>query len=218
MGEQIMTNLGQVKVSPRDQQVLNLLVQGCSNKELGDQLNISPRTVKQHLRMLFLRAGVLDGRKWVKLARSVHEGDSAVMTPCAGLNLMESQISILVWEGLTNREIGKIVGTSEQMIKNHLRSAFDKLGVWSRLELSMYMASGGGKGRLPETSRPNSQGTIDRSTPIPDMAELRRRSQGMRLDSNLRRRGLCSLRLPLLSTSCLIRDLHNFFQSVSATN
>jgi len=31
----------------------------------------------------------------------------------------------LIWEGLTNREIGKIVGTSEQMIKNHLRSAVD---------------------------------------------------------------------------------------------
>jgi DNA-binding NarL/FixJ family response regulator len=165
MGEQIVTNLGQVKVSPRDQQVLNLLVQGCSNKEIGDQLNISPSTVKQHLRMLFVRAGIFDGRKRVKLARSVHEGDSAVMTACAGLNLMESQISILVWEGLTNREIGKIVGTSEQMIKNHLRSAFDKLGVWSRLELAMYMTSGGGKGRLPETSRPNSPGTIghDRS-------------------------------------------------------
>ena len=142
MGEQIMTNLGQVKVTPRDQQVMNLLVQGCSNKEIGDQLNISPSTVKQHLRMLFVRAGIVDGRKRVKLARSVHEGDSAVMTPCAGLNLMESQISILVSDGLTNREIGKIVGTSEQMIKNHLRSAFDKLGVWSRLELAMYIASG----------------------------------------------------------------------------
>jgi DNA-binding NarL/FixJ family response regulator len=170
MGEQIVINLVQVKVSPRDQQVLNLLVQGCSNKEIGDQLNISPRTVKQHLRMLFLRAGILDGRKRVKLARSVHEGDSAVMTPCARLNLIESQISILVWEGLTNREIGKIVGTSEQMIKNHLHSAFDKLGVWSRLELAMYMASGGGKSRLPETSHSNSSGTIDRSTLIPDMA------------------------------------------------
>jgi DNA-binding NarL/FixJ family response regulator len=170
IGEQIMANLFPVKVSPRDQQVLNLLVQGCSNKEIGDQLNISPRTVKQHLRMLFLRAGILDGRKRVKLARSVHEGDGAVMTPCAGLNLLESQISILVWEGLTNREIGKIVGTSEQMIKNHLHSAFDKLGVWSRLELAMYMASGGGKGRLPETSHPNPPGTIDRSTLIPDMA------------------------------------------------
>jgi DNA-binding NarL/FixJ family response regulator len=153
MGEQIMTNLGQVKVFPRDQQVLNLLVQGCSNKEIVDQLNISPRTVKQHLRMLFLRAGILDGRKRVKLARHAHTDKSTVMTPCAGLNPMESQISIPVWEGLTNQAIAKIVGTSEQMIKNNLSSAFDKLGVWSRLEMAMYTDSGGGKGRLPETSR-----------------------------------------------------------------
>ena len=173
MEEQIVSHLGRVKVSPRDRQVLNLLVQGCSNKEIGDQLNISPSTVKQHLRMLFVRAGIFDGRKRVKLARSVHEGDSAVVTACAGLNIMESQISILVWKGLTNREIGKIVGTSEQMIKNHLRSAFDKLGVWSRLELAMYITSGGGKGRLPASSHLNSTGTIDRSTQItliPDMA------------------------------------------------
>jgi DNA-binding NarL/FixJ family response regulator len=47
------------------------------------------------------------------------------------------QISILVWRGLTNREIGKIVGTSEQVIKNHLRSAFDRIGVGNRLELAM---------------------------------------------------------------------------------
>jgi ATP/maltotriose-dependent transcriptional regulator MalT len=29
-----MIDLASVKVTPRDQQVLNLLVQGCSNKEL----------------------------------------------------------------------------------------------------------------------------------------------------------------------------------------
>jgi hypothetical protein len=29
-------------------------------------------------------------------------------------------------------------------VKNHLRSAFDKLGVWSRLELALYVASHGG--------------------------------------------------------------------------
>jgi hypothetical protein len=86
---------------------------------------------------------------------------------------MESQISILVWEALINREIGKIAGTSEQMIKSHLRSAFDKLGVWSRLELAMCMASGGGKGRLPETSHPNSSGMLDRSILIPICPELR---------------------------------------------
>ncbi len=63
-----MIDLNEVKVTPRDQQVLNLLVQGCSNKDIAGQLSISPRTVKQHLRTLFLRAGIRDGRKRVKLA------------------------------------------------------------------------------------------------------------------------------------------------------
>jgi len=66
------------------------------------------------------------------------------MTPREHLTVKEIQIAILVWEGLTNREIGKIVGTTEQVIKNHLRSTFDKLGVWSRLELALYVASHGG--------------------------------------------------------------------------
>ena len=76
------------------------------------------------------------------------------MTPRERLTPKEIQISILVWEGLTNREIGKIVGTTEQVIKNHLRSAFDKVGVWSRLELAMYVASHGGKDWPPESERP----------------------------------------------------------------
>ena len=59
--------------------------------------------------------------------------------------LKEIQVATLVWEGLTNREIGRLMGTSEQVIKNHLRSAFDKLGVWSRLELAMYVASHGAR-------------------------------------------------------------------------
>jgi DNA-binding NarL/FixJ family response regulator len=67
-----MIDLQQVKVTPRDQQVLNLL-QGCSNKEIAGQLNISPRTVKQHLRTLFLRAGIQEGRKRVKLAIAIFE-------------------------------------------------------------------------------------------------------------------------------------------------
>lgn len=67
------------------------------------------------------------------------------MTPRERLTAKETQIATLVWEGLTNREIGKIIGTSEQVIKNHLRSIFDKLGVWSRLELAMYVAAHGGK-------------------------------------------------------------------------
>ena len=63
---EMMDSIG-VKVTPRDRQVLNLLVQGRSNKEIAGQLSISPRTVKQPLRTLFVRAGIRDGRKRVKL-------------------------------------------------------------------------------------------------------------------------------------------------------
>ncbi len=67
------------------------------------------------------------------------------MMPRERLTTKEIQVADLVWQGLTNREIGKLLGTTEQVIKNHLRSTFDKLGVWSRLELAMYVASHGGK-------------------------------------------------------------------------
>jgi len=76
------------------------------------------------------------------------------MMPRECLTPKEVQVAILVWQGLTNREIGKIIGTSEQVIKNHLRSAFDKLGVWSRLELAMYVASHGGKNWPTEDEPP----------------------------------------------------------------
>ncbi len=69
--EQRMINLNEIKITPRDQEVLRLLVQGCSNKEIASHLNISPRTVKQHLRTLFLRAGIKEGRKRVKLATAM---------------------------------------------------------------------------------------------------------------------------------------------------
>jgi DNA-binding NarL/FixJ family response regulator len=68
-----MVDLTGIKITRRDEQVLNLLVQGCSNKEIAEQLNISPRTVKQHLRTLFLRAGIRDGRKRVRLATAAFE-------------------------------------------------------------------------------------------------------------------------------------------------
>jgi DNA-binding NarL/FixJ family response regulator len=66
------------------------------------------------------------------------------MQPCDRLTPKEVRVAVLVWEGLTNREIAKILGTTEQVVKNYLRNTFDKLGVWSRLELALYVANHGG--------------------------------------------------------------------------
>jgi DNA-binding NarL/FixJ family response regulator len=66
------------------------------------------------------------------------------MQPCHQLTAKEVQVATLVWEGLTNRETAALVGTTEQVVKNYLRTTFDKLGVRSRLELAMYIANHGG--------------------------------------------------------------------------
>ena len=66
------------------------------------------------------------------------------MPPRDRLTPKEIKVATLVWEGLTNREIAGTIGTTEQVVKNYLRNTFDKLGVWSRLELALYVASHGG--------------------------------------------------------------------------
>ncbi len=66
------------------------------------------------------------------------------MQPRDRLTAKEIQVATLVWQGLTNKDIAGVLTTSEQVVKNYLRTAFDKLGVWTRLELALYVAGHGG--------------------------------------------------------------------------
>src|SRR5438132_8514570 len=52
----------------REQQIVELLLQGCDNAEIARQLNMARRTVKAHFNRLFLRFGISGGIKRVKLA------------------------------------------------------------------------------------------------------------------------------------------------------
>ena len=50
----------------------------------------------------------------------------------------EMKIVALIVQGCKNREIGLRLGTTEQVIKNYLRSIYDKTGVSDRLELALF--------------------------------------------------------------------------------
>jgi DNA-binding CsgD family transcriptional regulator len=50
----------------------------------------------------------------------------------------ERRVIELVAQGLSNREMAVAMGISEHVIKNKLRSIYDKLGVWNRLELALW--------------------------------------------------------------------------------
>jgi len=83
------------------------------------------------------------------------------MQPRQRLTPKEIQVATLVWEGLTNREIARLVGTIEQVVKNYLRTTFDKVGVWSRLELALYVANHRGAGWTKELGANASDSTPD---------------------------------------------------------
>jgi DNA-binding NarL/FixJ family response regulator len=58
--------------------------------------------------------------------------------PNAALTPKQAEVVRLVCEGLRNREIAARLVISEQTVKNHLRTIFEKLHVGDRLELALY--------------------------------------------------------------------------------
>ena len=55
-----------------------------------------------------------------------------------GLTPRELQVVAAVVEGYTNKDIAKLYTLSEDTVKHHLSSIFDKTGVSSRLELALF--------------------------------------------------------------------------------
>ena len=60
-----------IQLTPRERDVVELLLLGCDNTEISKNLNIAPRTVKAHFSRLYLRFGIADGIKRVKLCNLV---------------------------------------------------------------------------------------------------------------------------------------------------
>jgi DNA-binding NarL/FixJ family response regulator len=80
-----------VRLGPREQQIVELLLQGCDNAEIARQLNMARRTVKAHFNRLFLRFGISGGIKRVKLATLLYRRQQ-----CLEQNAMElvSQVNV----------------------------------------------------------------------------------------------------------------------------
>lgn len=67
-----------VRLGPREQQIVELLLQGCDNAEIASQLKMARRTVKAHFNRLFLRFGITGGIKRVKLATLLYRRQSCL--------------------------------------------------------------------------------------------------------------------------------------------
>jgi DNA-binding NarL/FixJ family response regulator len=73
-----------VRLGPREQQIVELLLQGCDNAEIASQLKMARRTVKAHFNRLFLRFGINDGIKRVKLATLLYRRQACLQMDVMG--------------------------------------------------------------------------------------------------------------------------------------
>lgn len=130
----------------REGECIDLLLMGCCDKDIGERLGISPRTVKQHMSRLYERLGIRSenyGCPRVKLAMMlIGEPEQAEIT-LPRLTGRDLTIIRLVTKALSNREIAALTVTTEQVIKNRLKVINDVTGTSSRLELSLWAARAG---------------------------------------------------------------------------
>ena len=85
-------------------------------------------------------------RRVARGQRCVQRGNLATMPPPDDvgarvrdrLTPKEMQIVALIVQGRKNKDIAQQLNTKEQVIKNYLRSIYDKIGVSDRLELALF--------------------------------------------------------------------------------
>lgn len=77
------------------------------------------------------------------------------------LSKREDEIAHMVAEGFSNRQISERLDLSEHTIKNYLFRVFEKLGVSTRVELTLYALK---RGKVPRT-RPQAADALPRTEP-----------------------------------------------------
>jgi DNA-binding NarL/FixJ family response regulator len=77
------------------------------------------------------------------------------------LSKREEEIALMVAEGFSNRQISERLDLSEHTIKNYLFRVFEKLGVSTRVELTLYALK---RGKVPRT-RPQAGSTRSKVEP-----------------------------------------------------
>jgi two-component system nitrate/nitrite response regulator NarL len=84
------------------------------------------------------------------------------------LSKREEQITVLVAEGYSNREISERLALSEHTIKNYLFRVFEKLGVTTRVGLTLYA--------LKQANAPRSKLQSIKRPPLPEPRLLQKNS------------------------------------------
>ena len=102
------------------------------------------KSVEPSLFVKCARKVVLENQVWLpkrqvtQIAKLLETNAARPLRPADTLTRREKTIISYLMQGWRNREVAQHLSISEQTVKNHLRSIYDKVGVSDRLELVLY--------------------------------------------------------------------------------
>jgi DNA-binding CsgD family transcriptional regulator len=123
-----MAKRDSVGLSTRESEIVQLISEGCSNRQIARRLSIAESTVKSHLSSALGKLGV----------RSRSEAVSVVVKGGLGggrwteLTARQTEVLRLVAAGYSNQRIAESLGISPRTVKAHLENVRLRLGVHSR--------------------------------------------------------------------------------------
>lgn len=151
---------GKGALSARERNVFRRLAVGHCQKLVAFDFGLAHTTISSHLRGALDKLGLARWEHAVLLAAAIEEGGARLeplneMEPSVAdgagpyflirlnlseaalraLTLAEREVALLVVDGSTNAEIGRMRGCSPRTVANQISSVFRKLGVHGRCEL-----------------------------------------------------------------------------------
>ncbi|MBS2965548.1 response regulator transcription factor [Actinocrinis puniceicyclus] len=123
-------------LSGRELQVLEMMTRGLSSEQIAKALGLSARTVKSHKANISQAIGSYGSATRTVALAFAHGYLRAVPdSGCRRPQLQGRQLQVLarMAEGLSNPQIGGVLGLTENTVKTHIKRLFRTLGVASRV-------------------------------------------------------------------------------------
>jgi DNA-binding NarL/FixJ family response regulator len=121
------------ELSARQAQVLNLVAQGLSDREIGEELHMSAKTASNHVTKIHRKLGV--SSRLQAIVEGVSRGIidwpefNSSATEREELSERERQILQCAATGLSAKQVGRELGITKKTVYNHTVAILRKLGV-----------------------------------------------------------------------------------------
>ena len=173
-----MRNRDPVGLSTREAEIVQLLAEGYSNRQIARHLSLAESTVKRHLSRILGKLGVRTRSQAVSVVAKGELGGGG----WAELTARQIEVVRLLAEGYSNQQIAESLAISPRTVKAHLEHIRQRLGVRGRIAVVAAVRRGeaetttwstGSTARLPEpptrrkAPRPKSGGSGQEGTPMP---------------------------------------------------